>query len=148
MVGNFTNQPNYLIKNTGTAVIDSVSFLTVAGTTLTVAGTVSATTLTETSTKESKTDIRPLVPPHLSKLMQLTPVYFKYKDSGDESIGFIAEEMLKIYPEFVSYTPEGRIDGINYTKLTAVLVQGIKELVTILDKQQEQINVINNKLGL
>jgi hypothetical protein len=131
VVGNFTNQPNYLIKNTGAAIIDSVSFLTVAGTTLTVAGTVSATTLTETSTKESKTDIRPLVPPHLSKLMQLTPVYFKYKDSGDESIGFIAEEMLKIYPEFVSYTPEGRIDGINYTKLTAVLVQGIKELVTI-----------------
>ena len=148
MVGNFTISPNYLVKNTGAAVIDSVSFLTVDGTTLTVAGTVSATTLTETSTKESKTDIRPLVPPHLSKLMQLTPVYFKYKDSGDESIGFIAEEMLKIYPEFVSYTPEGRIDGINYTKLTAVLVQGIKELVTILDKQQEQINVINNKLGL
>ena len=148
MVGNFTISPNYLVKNTGAAVIDSVSFLTVDGTTLTVAGTVSATTLTETSTKESKTDIRPLVPPHLSKLMQLTPVYFKYKDSGDESIGFIAEEMLKIYPEFVSYTPEGRIDGINYTKLTAVLVQGIKELVTILDKQQEQIDVINNKLGL
>jgi len=109
---------------------------------------VSATTLTETSTKESKTDIRPLVPPHLSKLMELTPVYFKYKDTGDESIGFIAEEMLKIYPEFVSYDQFGKISGINYTKLTAVLVQGIKELVVIIDKQQNQIDIINNKLGL
>jgi hypothetical protein len=132
--------------------VDSVAFLTVTNTsptgTLTVAGTVSATTLTETSTQASKTDIRPLVPPHLSKLMQLTPVYFKYKNTGDESIGFIAEEMLKIYPEFVSYNSDGKIDGINYTKLTAVLVQGIKELVTIVDKQQNQIDIINNKLGL
>ena len=137
-----------MVKNTGAATIDSVSFLTVSGTTLTVGGTVSATTLTETSTKESKTDIRPLVPPHLSKLMRLTPVYFKYKDTGDESIGFIAEEMLKIYPEFVSYDQFGKISGINYTKLTAVLVQGIKELVVIIDKQQNQIDIINNKLGL
>ena len=45
-------------------------------------------------------------------------------------------------------TTDGKIDGINYTKLTAVLVQGIKELVEILDKQQNQIDIINNKLGL
>ncbi len=139
-----------MVKSTGLTTIDSVSFLSVgaSGTTLTVSGTVSATTLTETSTKESKTDIRPLIPPHLAKLIQLTPVYFKYKNSGDESIGFIAEEMLKIYPEFVSYSSEGKIDGINYTKLTAVLVQGIKELVVIIDKQQSQIDIINQKLGL
>jgi len=28
------------------------------------------------------------------------------------------------------------------------LVQGIKELVVIIDKQQNQIDIINNKLGL
>ena len=56
--------------------------------------------------------------------------------------------MLKIYPEFVSYNSDGKIEGINYTKLTAVLVQGIKELVVIIDKQQNQIDIINNKLGL
>jgi hypothetical protein len=28
------------------------------------------------------------------------------------------------------------------------LIQGIKELKTILDKQQNQIDIINNKLGL
>ena len=113
-----------------------------------MAGTVSTTTLIETSTKESKTNIRPLVPPHLVKLIQLTPVYFTYKDGGDESIGFIAEEMLKIYPEFVSYNSDGKITGINYTKLTAVLVQGVKELVNILQDQQNQIDTINKKLGL
>jgi len=138
-----------LVKTTGTTTIQSVNFLSVSGTTLTVAGTVSATSLIETSTKESKTDIRPLVPPHLEKLIRLTPVYFKYKNnSKDETIGFIAEEMLNIYPEFVSYDETGKIDGINYTKLTAVLVQGIKELVDIINNQQKQIDIINKKLGL
>jgi len=122
--------------------------MTESGTVITVGGTLSATTLTETSTKEIKTDIRPLVPPHLAKLIRLNPVYFKYKDTGNESIGFIAEEMLRIYPEFVSYNDEGKIEGINYSKLTSVLVQGIKELVVIIDKQQTQIDIINNKLGL
>jgi len=90
-----------------------------------------------------------LVPPHLEKLIRLTPVYFKYKNnSKDETIGFIAEEMLNIYPEFVSYDETGKIDGINYTKLTAVLVQGIKELVDIINNQQKQIDIINKKLGL
>jgi SH3-like domain-containing protein len=37
--GSFTNQPDYLVKTTGTTTIQSVSFLSVSGTTLRVAGT-------------------------------------------------------------------------------------------------------------
>jgi hypothetical protein len=118
--------------------------LTVSGTTLTVAGT-----LVETSTQDSKMEICPLVPPHLEKIIQLVPVYFRYKNDPSElHIGLIAEEIAKVYPEFVSYDEFGKISGINYTKLTALLIQGIKELVTIVDKQQNQIDIINNKLGL
>jgi len=143
--GLFTNQPNYLVKSTGTATIDSVSFLTVSGTTLTVAGS-----LVETSTEDSKTDITPLIPPHLQKILSLVPVYFRYKNDPRKElmIGLIAEQVEKIYPEFVSYDVNGKIEGINYTKLTAVLIQGIKEIVDLINKQQEQIDIINKKLGL
>jgi hypothetical protein len=52
---------------------------------------------------------------------------------------------VKIYPEFVSYDDYGNISGINYSKLTSVLVQGIKELKYIVDEQQITINRLINK---
>jgi hypothetical protein len=116
-----------------------------SGTTLTVTGTVSATTLIETSTENSKTDITPLLPPQLDKIVQLNPVSFRYKSNNEYSIGLIAEEVVKIYPEFVSYDDYGNISGINYSKLTSVLVQGIKELKQIVDEQQITINQLLKK---
>ena len=95
-------------------------------------------------------DITPLIPPHLQKIISLVPVYFRYKNDpkSELMIGLIAEQVEKIYPEFVSYDHNGKLSGVNYTKLTAVLIQGIKEMVDLIDKQQVQINIINKKLGL
>ena len=143
--GSFTDQPNYLIKTTGVTTLQSVNFLSVDGTTLNVAGTVSATTLIETSNENSKTDISPLLPPQLDKIVQLNPVTFKYKSNNEYSIGLIAEEVVKVYPEFVSYDERGNISGVNYSKMTAVLIQGVKELKQIIDEQQLIINRLINK---
>ena len=143
--GFFTDAPTCLIKNTSTSLIDTVAFLTVSGTTLTIAGK-----LVETSTEESKIDVSPLIPPHLEKILKLSPVYFRYKNDprSELMIGLIAEQVEKIYPEFVSYDHNGKLSGVNYTKLTAVLIQGLKETVDIINKQQSQIDIINQKLGL
>ena len=136
-----------MVKTTSLTTLQSVNFLSVgaSGTTLTVTGTVSATTLIETSTESSKTDITPLLPPQLDKIVQLNPVSFRYKSNNEYSIGLIAEEVVKIYPEFVSYDDYGNISGINYSKLTSVLVQGIKELKQIVDEQQITINQLLKK---
>jgi hypothetical protein len=72
-------------------------------------------------------------------------VTFRYKNNNEFSIGLIAEEVVKIYPEFVSYDELGNISGINYSKLTAVLIQGVKELKQIVDEQQITINRLINK---
>jgi hypothetical protein len=147
--GSFTDQPNYLVKTTGITTLQSVDFLTVSGAspsgTLTVAGTVSATTLVETSTEASKMDIVPLLPPQLDKIVQLNPVSFRYRNNNEISIGLIAEEVVKIYPEFVSFDDDGSVTGVNYSKMSAVLIQGIKELKQIVDEQQSIINKLINK---
>ena len=136
-----------MVKTTGLTTLQSVNFLSVgaSGTTLTVTGTVSATTLIETSSEDTKTDIVPLLPPQLDKIVLLNPVTFRYKNNNEFSIGLIAEEVVKIYPEFVSYDELGYISGINYSKLTAVLIQGVKELKQIVDEQQITINRLINK---
>jgi uncharacterized protein YllA (UPF0747 family) len=102
--------------------------------------------LIETSAAKYKTNIQPL-DSQLSKVIQLEPVTFDWIDKPNPktNIGLIADEVEKIYPEFVSKTEDGEIEGIEYSKLTTVLIQSIKELKEIVDKQQEQINTLLNK---
>jgi hypothetical protein len=113
---------------------------------LDVNGTARVTTLIETSALKYKTNIQPL-DSQLSKVTQLEPVTFDWIDKPNPktNIGLIADEVEKIYPEFVSKTEDGEIEGIEYSKLTTVLIQSIKELKEIVDKQQEQINALLNK---
>ena len=113
---------------------------------LDVNGTARVTTLIETSAAKYKTNIQPLES-QLSKVTQLEPVTFDWIDKPNHktNIGLIADEVEKIYPEFVSKTEDGEIEGIEYSKLTTVLIQSIKELKEIVDKQQEQINTLLNK---
>ncbi|MBI4160453.1 MAG: tail fiber domain-containing protein, partial [Candidatus Yanofskybacteria bacterium] len=66
----------------------------------------------------------------LSKISQLHPVNFKWKDSTIDSglqIGFVAQEMETIYPELVKTDDKG-IKSINYSHLVAPLVEAVKEL--------------------
>jgi hypothetical protein len=113
---------------------------------LDVVGTVRATTFIETSAKKYKTNIQNLEP-QLNKVLQLQPVTFDWKEKKGErpSIGLIADDVINIYPEFVVKNKENEIEGIDYSKLTAVLIQSVKELKEIIDRQQEQINALLTK---
>ena len=78
------------------------------------------------------------IPYGLDEVMQLLPRKFVWKDSGLQSIGFIAQEMLPILSEPVSVpdncddlnedgTPKNGM-GIDYACLTSVLCKAIQEL--------------------
>lgn len=97
-------------------------------------GEVTAQTLTETSTIELKENVRRLES-QMNKFTQLEPVSFDWKDSGETDIGLIAEEVQEIYPELVS----GDANGINYSKLTSVLISVVKSM-------NEELNEIKSKL--
>jgi hypothetical protein len=98
------------------------------GPTLTVAGTI-----TETSAKRFKKNIISLED-SLSKVLQLNPVEFDWIRDDKHDIGLIAEEVNKILPSLVQVKGE-EVQGIHYSRLTAVLIGAIQELT----KRVEQL---------
>jgi len=109
---------------------------------LTVAGT-----LTETSSRRYKKNIKPITD-QLKKLIQLQGVEYDRKESQNHEIGLIAEEVNKVYPDLVSKNEEGQTEGVQYSKLTSVLVESIKELKSLVDNQNNRIQELETKLGV
>ena len=70
--------------------------------------------------------------------MAMRPVTFKWKGRHERDIGFIAEEMARIDPLYVTYK-DGRIEGVKYPQLTAVLVGAIKQLKAANDAQLDEM---------
>ena len=67
-------------------------------------------------------------------------VSFNWKSTGKASLGLIAQDVLKVFPELVSTDDQG-ILSLNYAGLSAPLIQAIKE-------QQDQIQLTNDKLQM
>lgn len=87
-----------------------------------VGGTMSCTTLVETSSIAYKENVAP-IENALDKILQLAGVTYDRKDGSTKGeAGLIKEDVEKILPNLVFN------DGIHYTKLTAYLVEAIKEL--------------------
>ena len=99
-------------------------------------------TITETSMRETKTNIENMGN-MLPAVLQMQGVKFDWKEDsygGKDNFGFIAEDMQEILPEVVSCSNEGKAMGIQYTKLTAVLVEAIKEQQIQIDELKSKIN--------
>jgi len=88
-----------------------------------------------------KTDIRSIDDP-LDKIMNLRGVYFNWdtEHGGQHDMGMIAEEVGKVLPEIVNYEENG-IDatGMDYSKLTPLLVEAVKELKQQVDEREEKL---------
>lgn len=125
--------------------------LETSSTGITVTGVGTATDWEATSDIKFKENIRPLND-SLSKTLNIRGVRYNRKDDKDkdERIGIVAQELEKIYPEFVStYNDENTGESyktVNYPKLTAVLIESIKEQQKTIDTQQEQLNRLEEKI--
>ncbi len=88
-----------------------------------------------------KKDITPLES-MLDKVMTLVPKKFHYKtNSADDPLlwGFIAQDVQKIFPEFVDVKEDGYL-GISYTNFSVVAIKAIQEQqqeIELLKKQNE-----------
>ena len=86
------------------------------------ASSIVATSISETSSITLKENINP-IENALSLILNLTGVTYDRKDgSSVNEAGLIKEEVEKVIPNLVSE------DGVYYTKLTAYLIEAIKEL--------------------
>ena len=85
----------------------------------------------------------------LDTVKALKPRNFKWKDSQENDIGFIAQEVQPIINEIINEpleSPEGLENGMsmNYSALTAVLTKAIQEQQDIIEDLQKQINEVKN----
>lgn len=103
------------------------------------------------SSRRWKTDISEISNP-LNKLNALRGVYYTWDENhgGHRDIGMIAEEVGEILPEIVDYEENG-IDaiGLDYSKLTPLLIEAVKELSKQVEKLSERNDLmeqINSQL--
>jgi hypothetical protein len=88
------------------------------------AGRIKANAFVTYSDKRLKEDIRP-IENALDKVMRMEGVSYSWKNDGGSSLGFIAQDLEKIVPEVVVYDTSGGA-GVDYAKLTSVLVEAVK----------------------
>jgi hypothetical protein len=94
-------------------------------------------TFTENSSIRFKENIQPLEPA-LAKVEQLNPVTYTKITSQEEEIGLIAEEVAELFPEVVTYNEEGLVSGVQYQRLSVILLKAVQELT-------ERVNKLENK---
>jgi hypothetical protein len=99
------------------------------------------------SSRRWKTNIRTLRGA-LTKVEQLRGVSYDLKDSGKHEVGVIAEEVGAVVPEVVSWDKNGKdAEGVDYSRLTALLIEAAKEQQALIHQQQEQINAQQAQIG-
>ena len=106
---------------------------------LIVETSVSSPTYTSTSSKRFKKKIKNLKN-GLSIVGSLRPVMFDWKTRDlKNDIGLIAEEVECIIPTIIGYDQENKVSGIDYSKLTVVLIQAVKELSLEVERLKNKI---------
>jgi hypothetical protein len=76
----------------------------------------------------------------LGKVEQLRGVSYDLRANGKHEVGVIAEEVGKVVPEVVTWDKNGKdADGVDYSRLTALLIEATKAQQLLIHKQQVQI---------
>jgi hypothetical protein len=137
-----TSNNQFLIRAQGGVGIGTNSpqqQLDVAGN-IRAAGNMECIALNQASDIRLKADIIP-INDALCKIEQLQGVTFRWNQNGEslggkpgeDQIGVIAQDVEQVFPELVS-TGENGYKSVDYTKLTAVLIEAVKELQARVEK--------------
>jgi len=137
-------------------VTNSANRMRLSGTTLYVLGDVIASTSTASSDEKLKDNIQ-VVENALDKVCELNGVTFKWKDSGKEGAGVIAQNVEKVLPSAVhevegmeegdDISPTESHLGVEYNQLSALFIEAIKELKEenkLLRAEIENLKSINS----
>jgi hypothetical protein len=129
-VSNTSGNRPQKVSSTGLIFKPSSSDLIIGGN-LGVTGIVTSVDYNSVSDISLKENIKPLEN-SLDKVCQLQGVSFDWKKDKTSTIGLIAQEVEKIYPELVGNS--GDIKTISYNNLVAVLIEAVKELKSEIEE--------------
>jgi hypothetical protein len=106
-----------------------------------VIGGLRAGNITRTSDARSKTNITPLTASIRDLVMKLNPVSFNWKNTGEASLGLIAQEVEPLFPELVGRNPLD-YQTLDYSALLAPLLVEIQAQDAELAALRERLNAI------
>jgi len=114
-------------------------------------GLLNAQSVAMTSDGRLKKDIQPLTHA-LDAILQLQAKTYRWKEhtafADQADIGLVAQEVEKVFPELVVENDAG-YKGIAYSKLTAVLIEAMKEqqqqFTAEITAQQDQITALEQE---
>jgi len=97
-----------------------------------------------------------VLPSVLEKLARLRPVSYRFveNDNGHRYLGFIAQEVLEVFPEVVHELPlrPGQAKngepyyGINYNEMSVIAVRAAQDLVETISQQQNEISELKTDI--
>jgi hypothetical protein len=102
-----------------------------------VGGAVTAAKIYSASDARLKINIHPLTD-GLTNVMKLDAVSFAFKQGGKPSMGVIAQDLEKVYPQLVLERDGTKF--VEYTGLIAPLISAVQELKHQNDDLREQLN--------
>lgn len=117
-----------------------------------VAGRVLATGYDMPSDIRLKEDITPLTGV-LEKLDKIRVVSFKWNarseglghSKGHPDVGVIAQEVEAVFPDLVATGDKGNYKAVDYSRLTTVVIEAVKELKAENGKLKRRIEMLENK---
>jgi hypothetical protein len=107
-------------------------------------GTLTAGTYVESSALKFKENVIHLTG-SLQDVEKLQGVSYNRIGQTRKEIGLIADEVVKVLPELVKYQ-DGEVYGLSYNRLTAVLVEAVKELNDKVKQQEIFIQDLADRL--
>jgi len=86
------------------------------------------------SDRSLKTDIKPLSGA-LDSILKLQGVSFDWRSTGEPSVGLVAQDVERVYPELVNTDRATGLKSVQYGNLVAPLIEAVKE-------QQKEIEAL------
>ncbi len=82
----------------------------------------------------------------LEEIRQLRPREYDWNTVGEgHSLGFIAEEVEAVSPLLAEYDkPGGTLKGVKYTEMSALSINGIKQLDVIVQNNESRLDVLES----
>ena len=140
-----TSNTIVLGRSNGSDTVQIPGILTVSSLSLAGLTSVCRNPLNQLSTCSSslryKTNIAPFTR-GLALLNKLKPISFNWRMDQSADLGFGAEDVAAVEPLLVTHNEQGEVEGVKYDRITAVLVNAVKEQQEQIKLQQQQIRAL------
>lgn len=102
---------------------------------------------TQSSDARLKTDAEP-IGTVLPNLLHLKALSYRYKNAvtTEKTLGFMAQDAQKLFPELVHYSEADDLYGINYAGFSVIAIKAIQEQQQVIEQQKDTIENLQKRL--